>query len=82
MRAQLAPLRNAVKAAEKRLDELHRRQTAVQARLADPTLYDGPTAGVTELQKEAGDIERALAAAEESWMEAQEALESAEAAAN
>ncbi|MBW7849522.1 MAG: ABC-F family ATP-binding cassette domain-containing protein [Rhodospirillales bacterium] len=82
VRAQLAPLRNAVKAAEKRLDELHRRQTAVQARLADPTLYDGPTAGVTELQKEAGDIERALAAAEESWMEAQEALESAEAAAN
>jgi len=81
LRAQLAPLRNAVRDAEKRLDALHRRQQAVKAKLADPGLYDGPANTVAAVRKEAGEVDKAVAEAEEAWLAAHAALESAEAAA-
>ena len=77
-RAEVAPLKRAVRDAEKRLEALSKDRDAVTARLADPKLYDGPPEAVTELNKKQADLARAIAAAEEEWMEAQEALEAAE----
>ncbi|MGE5547893.1 MAG: ABC-F family ATP-binding cassette domain-containing protein [Solirubrobacterales bacterium] len=78
-RAQLAPLRKKAQEAEKRLEKLHERQSALQAKLSDPKLYDGPADKVTQLQKELGEVENAVATAEAEWLEAHEALESAQA---
>jgi ATP-binding cassette subfamily F protein 3 len=49
--------------------------------MADPELYNGPADKVTKLQKDLGDIQKKLSAAEDAWMEAHEALEAAEAEA-
>jgi ATP-binding cassette subfamily F protein 3 len=80
-RAQLAPLRKTAQDAEKALEKLHARQATLQAKLADPKLYDGPPEVVTALQQELGQIDRAVVEAEEAWLEAQEAYESAAVAA-
>ena len=78
-RANLAPLRQSAKKAELAVEKLQRQQEHLQSRLAEPSLYDGPTAAVTALQLELGEVEKALAAAEESWLAAMEALEGAQA---
>ena len=78
LRQALAPLRKAVKAAE---SEVEKRQGAVdglKARLADPTLYSGPADAVTTVRRDLGAAEKVLAAAEETWMAAMQALEDAE----
>ena len=49
--------------------------------MADPELYNGPADKVTKLQKDLGEIQKKLSAAEDAWMEAHEALEAAEAEA-
>jgi ATP-binding cassette subfamily F protein 3 len=77
IRAQLAPLRKAAETAERRLEELHKKQAEVQKRLTDPKLYEGPPAKVTDLQRQAGELERAVDAAEAAWLEAHEALDAA-----
>ncbi len=74
-RAEQAPLRRKVKEIERRLEDLHRRRERVAAALADPALYDGPAERITALQVEAGDIDKAVAAAEDDWLAAQEDLE-------
>jgi ATP-binding cassette subfamily F protein 3 len=76
-RARLAPLRKAVEKAEKRMETLAAEKAKVEAKLADPKLYEGPTDKVAVLQRDLGVAAKALEEAEEVWMEAQEALEAA-----
>ncbi|RAU22972.1 glycosyl transferase family 1 [Paramagnetospirillum kuznetsovii] len=78
-RAQLAPLRKTAQAAEKALDDLHKKQKQLEAQLADPALYRGPSAKLTELRRQEADLARKVDAAEATWLEAQEALEAAQA---
>ncbi|WP_207476222.1 ribosomal protection-like ABC-F family protein [Arenibaculum pallidiluteum] len=81
LRATLAPLRRKAEEAEKLLAKLEKEKAAIQAKLADPALYSGPSEKVTRLQIDLGEIEKRIAAAEETWMEAQETLEAAQAEA-
>jgi ATP-binding cassette subfamily F protein 3 len=76
-RVATAPLRRAVETAERRVAELTKEVAAVDRKLADPALYNGPAARVTELQTERGRIAARLEAAEQSWLEAAAALEAA-----
>ncbi|MBM3488217.1 MAG: ABC transporter ATP-binding protein, partial [Alphaproteobacteria bacterium] len=76
-RAALAPLRRAARAAEERLYKLTAEKAALDGRLADPALYSGNGAGVTELLKQQSALGRAIAEAEADWFAAEEALEAA-----
>jgi ATP-binding cassette subfamily F protein 3 len=76
-RAAAAHLRKAVKEAEARIAKLDRKKAALEARLAEPEVYDGPTAALQALQVEHGAIRQALTAAEEAWLDAQSAVEDA-----
>ena len=78
-RAQLAPLRKAAQAAEKALADLHKQQAELEQVLADPKLYQGPPAKLTELRQKQADLARRVDGAEQIWLEAAEALESAQA---
>ncbi|MDR3440632.1 ABC-F family ATP-binding cassette domain-containing protein [Telmatospirillum sp.] len=80
LRTQLAPLRNAAKRAEHQVDLLHRKNAALQEKLADPKLYQGPSEEVARLQRELGELGKALAEAEDAWLTAQMALEEASSA--
>ena len=55
------------------------RVDAAEVRLQDPALYSGPAQAISDAQKDKAWIERDLAAAEERWLEAQEAYEAAQA---
>ncbi|WP_184043888.1 ABC-F family ATP-binding cassette domain-containing protein [Roseospira visakhapatnamensis] len=81
LRARTAPLRKAIRAAETDLEKLAAEKARLEAALADPKLYEGPADRVTRLQIDLGDIGKKTDAAEARWLEAQEALETAEAAA-
>jgi ATP-binding cassette subfamily F protein 3 len=74
-RAAVAHLRKAAVEAEKRLMKLQQQKAALEARLADPEVYNGPTAKLLELQLRYGDLKRAIATAEDAWLESQTALE-------
>jgi ATP-binding cassette subfamily F protein 3 len=74
-RAETAHLRKAVKDAEKTLDTLSRDRAALEAKLADPTLYSKPGTDIAGLQKELARLTRAMEDAEHAWMAAMEALE-------
>ncbi len=74
-RAANAHLRKAAVEAEKRLEKLQQKKAALEARLADPEVYNGPTAKLLELQLRYGDLKREIATAEDAWLETQSALE-------
>ncbi|RMD62010.1 MAG: ABC transporter ATP-binding protein [Alphaproteobacteria bacterium] len=75
-RAALAPLRRAARKAEARIEALTHEKAALEARLADPEIYqEGGGREVQALQKRLAEVVRALAAAEEEWLEAQSAIE-------
>jgi ATP-binding cassette subfamily F protein 3 len=76
-RQQLAPLRQAVQAAEKEMAKLEREQAELEKQLADPKLYEGPKDKVAALTRRQGEIRAALEAAESRWLAAQGELESA-----
>ncbi len=78
LRAQLAPLRKKVQAAEKVLEGLTQRKKTVDAKLADPALYGGSADRVTQLKKEIADLDREISAAEAAWMSSNEELEAAQ----
>lgn len=78
LRAQLAPLRKKAQDAEKKVDQLSKKKADLQTKLADPKLYSGPGEKVSALQRELGDIDKALGEAEEIWFEIQEELEAAQ----
>jgi ATP-binding cassette subfamily F protein 3 len=74
-RAAVAHLRKAAVDAEKRLEKLQQKKTALETRLADPAIYNGPTAKLLQLQLSYGDLKREIATAEDAWLQAQSALE-------
>ena len=74
-RAAVADLRKAVREAEKRMERLTRQKSDLETRLADPEVYNGPTAKLMDLQVRHGEVKRKIAEAEDAWLEAQEALE-------
>src|SRR3546814_2031087 len=51
------------------LEKLQARKAALEARLADPVVYEGPTAQLMELQVKFGEIKKEIARAEERWLE-------------
>ena len=78
-RRRLKPLRDAVARSEKRLEKLQQEQAGLEARLADPAIYEADNkAALNELLAEQTRVKRELAEAEEQWMEAAEALEVSE----
>ncbi|MGE3646953.1 MAG: ABC transporter ATP-binding protein, partial [Reyranellaceae bacterium] len=81
-RQRLAPLRRALERAEKNVAAIEARRAEAAARLADPSLYEGAGDEVRRLQIEMGHLQRDLAAAEEAWLAAQEALDTAQAEAD
>ncbi len=74
-RADVAHLRRAAAQAETRIEKLLREKAALEARLADPEVYHGPTARLMALQVKFGDVKRAIAEAEEAWLQAQAGAE-------
>jgi ATP-binding cassette subfamily F protein 3 len=78
IRAQLAPLKKAVEAAELEVAKITKEIAALDRKLEDPELYNGPPARVTQLQTERGAVAVRLAAAEEKWLDATSALEAAD----
>ena len=76
-RAALAPLKRRIAAAEAEIARLQKEKARLEARLADPALYSGDTGRITDLQIALGQVDRSLAAAEDDWLLAHEALESA-----
>jgi ATP-binding cassette subfamily F protein 3 len=76
-RTQLAPLRRAVEAAEREIAALHAEIARLDAKLADPALYEGPAARITELQVARAAAGARLQAVEDRWLEASEELETA-----
>jgi len=82
MRQRTAPLRKAIQAAEKEIEKLSAEKARLEERMADPTLYNGPADQHTALQKDLGAVTKKIEAAETRWMDAQEALEAAEAEAD
>jgi ATP-binding cassette subfamily F protein 3 len=71
------PLKRALEAAEKDLARLTKERGELEARLADPTIWSGPSIVAADLQKQKVRLERELAHAEHEWLAAQEALEAA-----
>ncbi|SOD97100.1 ABC-F family ATP-binding cassette domain-containing protein [Caenispirillum bisanense] len=80
LRQKAAPLKKVAQTAEKKLEDLTEKRRKVEAQLADPKLYDGPGERVAALQKELGELTRAVEEMEMAWLEAQEAYEEAMAA--
>ncbi len=76
-RAAVAHLKRAAASAERRVAELTREKEQLEAKLADPAVYAGPTATLLALQLRHGEIKAALAAAEEAWLAAQGGIEEA-----
>lgn len=74
-RAQLQPLRDKAKKAEKLLEKLHRDESRLEEALLDPALYDGTSDKLPELTRDLGKVKADIEAAEARWMEASEALE-------
>ncbi|MEC7657784.1 MAG: ATP-binding cassette domain-containing protein, partial [Pseudomonadota bacterium] len=75
LRAEKADLRNAARNAEKEMERISAEREKVSEQLADPKIYEGPTADFAELAKRKAELDDGLAAAESAWLEAQEALE-------
>lgn len=80
-RQRLKPLNDAVRQAEQQCEALRLAQARLNAELADPALYAGEATRIAELSREKGELDRRLAEAEEAWLAAMEALETAEAGA-
>ncbi|HEY9549096.1 MAG TPA: ABC transporter ATP-binding protein, partial [Kiloniellaceae bacterium] len=76
-RAAVADLRKAAREAEAELEQLNRKKAELEARLADPKVYDGPTAKLQDLQIRFGQVKQAIAEVEDRWLELQAAAEEA-----
>lgn len=76
-RAAVADLRKAARQAEAQIDKLNGQKAELERKLADPAVYEGPTAQMQALQIEFGQVKQAIEAAEERWLELQTALEEA-----
>ncbi|MGF7177121.1 ABC-F family ATP-binding cassette domain-containing protein [Azospirillum doebereinerae] len=80
-RASLAPLKRKATDAETLVNKLTEEKRKIEVKMADPALYTGPAEKLTKLQIDLGVVEKKLGSAEETWLEALEAYESAAAEA-
>src|SRR5918996_145675 len=78
-RQRVAPLRQAAREAERELERLTRDRSALAARLANAETYRLPGNDIEALARRNAELEAAIAAAETRWLEAEQALEQAEA---
>ncbi|HIP77748.1 MAG TPA: ABC transporter ATP-binding protein [Kiloniellaceae bacterium] len=76
-RAAVADLRKAAKQTEAEIEKLGKEKARLEAKLADPEVYEGPTAALQDLQITFGQVKQKLAEAEERWLSLQTALEDA-----
>jgi len=77
-RAALAPIRRKAQEAEKRLARLAAERARIESTLADPAMYaPGRVGEITTANARLAAIAREAADAEEAWLLAEEALESA-----
>ena len=78
-RKQTADMRKHARKAEKTLEKLTKRRDALVEQLGDPKTYNGSTAELQKLIQKKATLDGEVAAAEETWLAAAEALEAAEA---
>jgi ATP-binding cassette subfamily F protein 3 len=78
LRAELAPLRQAARAAERELEQLTAEQRRLATKLADGTTYQRPGDELEGLLKREAELKAAIVAAEQRWLEAAETLEQAQ----
>jgi ATP-binding cassette subfamily F protein 3 len=81
LRAELAPLCQTAKAAERELEHLTAEQGRLAARLADGATYQLSGGEVAALLRREAELKAAITAAEQRWLAAAEALEHARAEA-
>jgi ATP-binding cassette, subfamily F, member 3 len=79
VRARLAPLRQAARAAERELERLSEARAVLAARLADGATYELSGDEIAALIKREAELKAAIEAAEHRWLAAAEALERAQA---
>jgi ATP-binding cassette, subfamily F, member 3 len=78
LRAQLAPLREAARDAERELERLGADRAWLARKLTDSSTYDLPSGELETLLRRQAEVSAAIEAAEARWLEAAEALESAQ----
>jgi ATP-binding cassette subfamily F protein 3 len=76
-RVELAPMRKRITNAEAAIAKLNQEIAKIDAALADPGLFARDPARAATLAKSRADAARALASAEDEWLEASTAYESA-----
>jgi ATP-binding cassette subfamily F protein 3 len=76
-RAETAPLRQRIKKAEALIEKLTRELASLDAKLADGGLFTRDATKAAQLAKARSDTADALTAAEEEWLAASAALETA-----
>ena len=76
-RAAVAHLKKAAKEAERRLERLHVDKDRLEAKLADPALYNGKADEAAKLNQDLARLQEEIEAVEGYWMEAAEALSAA-----
>ena len=78
-RKRMAPLRRQVQEAEKAMGKLERERAALVKTLSDPKTYNASsTQQIQKMGVKKVELDKQIAAAEAAWMEASEALETAE----
>ncbi|MFC3704794.1 ABC-F family ATP-binding cassette domain-containing protein [Devosia honganensis] len=77
-RAELAPLKASIKDAETKMGRLRIALDKIEAQLADPKVYDGPSDRLVALGKDKARFSGELEATEEKWLELSAELEDAE----
>ena len=76
-REETAALRKSVATAEKKMEKLAEEIAALESKLADPDVYNGPTAKLMDLQVAHKKAKDTLEETEQSWLSAQEAIDAA-----
>ncbi len=74
-RGRTAGFRKEAARAERIARELGEKKAAIERKLADPSLFSGSASEIARLGKELSETERSIAAAENSWLEAEEKIE-------
>ncbi len=77
-RAETADLRKSAKEAEKLVIKLEKKKTELEARLSDPSVYEGPTTELMNLQVKLGEVKSSLAEAEDNWLAKEAEIEELE----
>ncbi len=76
-RAELAPLKKAIKQHEKRMEALQAKLTKLDAALGDPALYDTAPDKARDYARRRGELAKQLEQAEEDWLAASQTYEDA-----